>query len=107
VSALEDRFSIKCDPTEVETKPGEDASINCTVENKTSDPIEIVVECSGLEGTGIECYINGEYSMERTLGEMSDTSFSVILVSSSSPPVSAGLYPFIISVDECINSNLC
>jgi hypothetical protein len=107
VSALEDKLSLKCDPSEVEIKPGEDASINCTVENKTSDPIEIVMECSGLEGTGIKCYINGENPIGRTLTEMSDTNFSIVLVSRPSPPVTAGSYPFMISVDECINSNLC
>jgi uncharacterized membrane protein len=107
VSALEDRLSIECHPTDIEVEPGEHASINCTVENKTADPMEIVMECSGLEGTGIECYINGEYPIVRTLTGMSDTNFSVIIVSSSSPPVSAGSYPFIITLDECINSDLC
>jgi hypothetical protein len=106
-SALEDRLSIKCHPTEIEVEPGEDASINCTVENKTADLMEIVMECSGLEGTGIECHINGEYPIVRTLTGMSDTYFSINIVSSSSPPVSAGSYPFIITLDECISSDLC
>jgi hypothetical protein len=106
-SPLEDRLSIECHPTAVEMEPGEDASINCTVENKSSDRIEIIMECSGLMGTGIECYINGEYPMGMTLTEMTDTNFSVILVSSSSPAVPAGSYRFSISVDECVNSDLC
>jgi hypothetical protein len=37
--------------------PGEEGSINCTIENKNPKPIELVLECSGLEGTGIECNI--------------------------------------------------
>jgi type IV secretory pathway VirB10-like protein len=106
-STLEDRLSVHCNPLEVEVKPGEDASINCTIENKGSEPIEIVAGCLGLEDTGIRCYINGEYPMIGTLSEMSDTDFSIVLVSSSSPPVPAGSYPFIISVDECNNSDLC
>ena len=106
-STLEDRLSMQCNPPEVEVKPGEDASINCTIENKSSETIEIVVGCLGLEDTGIQCYINREYPMRSTLSEMSDTDFSIVLVSSSSPPVPAGSYPFIISLDECINSDLC
>jgi hypothetical protein len=106
-STLEDRLSMQCNPPEVEVKPGEDASINCTIENKSSETIEIAVGCLGLEDTGIQCYINGEYPMRSTLSEMSDTDFSIVLVSSSSPPVPAGSYPFVISVDECINSDLC
>ncbi len=48
-SALADRLSIECDPTGVEMEPGEDISIDYTVENKISEPIEIVMECLGLE----------------------------------------------------------
>ena len=106
-SPLEDRLSIECDPTKIEMRPGEEISIDCTMENKTSDPIEIVMECSGLEGTGIECYIDQGSLVGRTLAEMSNTDFSVIIVSSSLPPVAAGSYPFVISVDECVSSDLC
>jgi hypothetical protein len=88
-------------------KPGEEASINCAIENRTSEPIEIVVECLGLEDTGIECYIDGGYTMRSTLSQVSNTNFSVVLISNSSPPVPAGSYPFTIRVDECVNSDLC
>jgi hypothetical protein len=94
--------------SEIEMDPGEVGSINCTVENKTSELIELVMQCSGLESTGIECYINGEYLIERAfITGMADVNFSVLLVSSSSPPVPAGSYPFFISVDDCTNSDLC
>jgi hypothetical protein len=106
-AAVEDSFTVKCHPAGVEMLPGEEDSITCTIENKTPKPIELVLECSGLDGTGIECYINGENPIVTTLNEMSFTNFSVLLVSRSSPPVSAGSYPFTISAEGCINSDQC
>jgi hypothetical protein len=88
--------------------PGAEGSILCTIENKTPKPIELVLGCSGLDDTGIECYINGEYPTGTTLvKEMSHTNFSVLVVSRSSPLVPAGSYPFTISAEKCINSDLC
>jgi hypothetical protein len=107
-AAEEDSFTLKCHPEGAEMVPGAEDSITCTVENKAPKPIELVLECSGLEGTGIECSINGDYPTGRTLvKEMSDTNFSVLVVSRSSPPVPAGSYPFTISAELCINSDLC
>jgi hypothetical protein len=107
-SAVEGSLFLKCHPAEAQMVPGAEASITCTVENKTPKPIEIVLECSGLQGTGIECYINREYPIRTTLiKEMSDINFSVLLVSHSSPPVPAGSYPFTISAEVCINSDVC
>jgi hypothetical protein len=107
-SAAEDGFTLKCHPAETKMLPGEEGSITCTIENKTPKPIELVLECSGLDGTGIDCYINGEHPTETTLiKEMSYTNFSVLLVSRSLLPVSAGSYPFTISAEECMNSDVC
>jgi hypothetical protein len=107
-SAPEDAFTIKCHPAEAEMVPGAEGSITCTIENKTSNPIDLMLECSGLEGTGIECSINGERSTRTTLArEKSSTNFLVVIVSASSPAVPPGSYPFTISAEVCINSDLC
>jgi hypothetical protein len=107
-AAAEDSFRLNCHPAETEMVPGTEGSITWTVGNKTPKPIELVLECSGLDGTGIECYINGEYPTGTTLvNQMSHTNFSVLVVSRSSPPVPAGSYPFTISAEECINPDLC
>ncbi len=101
-------FSLNCHPAEAEMVPGAEDSITCTIENKTPNPIELILECSGLEGTGIECSINGERPTGTTLAkEMSDTNFSVIIATTSSPAVPPGSYPFTISAEECINSDFC
>lgn len=101
VAASENGFTLKCQQAEAKMLPGQEGSINCTVENKSPEPIEVVLECSGLEGTGIGCYINGEYpAVTDLVKEMSYTNFEVILVSSLSPPVSPGSYPFTISAEE-------
>jgi hypothetical protein len=76
-------------------------SITCTIENKTPKPIEMVLECSGLDSTGIECHISGEHPLGTTLiKETSFTNFSVFLVSRSSPPAPVGSYPFTISPED-------
>ena len=107
-AAEEDSFTLNCHPAEAEMVPGAEGSIPCTIENKTPKPIELVLGCSGLDDTGIECYINGEYPTGTTLvKEMSHTNFSVLVVSSSSPPVPAGSYPFTISAEKCVNPDLC
>jgi hypothetical protein len=72
-------LTVYCHPAEAQRVPGADASITCTIENKTPNLIELMLECSGLEGTGIGCSFNGERPTGKTLAkEMSDTNFSVI-----------------------------
>ena len=105
--AQDDSFTLGCNPAETKMLPGEDGSITCTIENETPKPIELVLACSGLQGTGIDCYINGGSHVERTLKERSLANFTVLLISRSSPPTLAGSYPFTISAEECINSDLC
>ena len=108
VAVQDSSFTLKCPTEGAEMLPGEEDSITCTIENKSPKPIVLVLQCSGLDGTGIDCYINGEYPTQTTLiKEISHTNFSVILVSRSSPPVPAGSYPFTISAEQCINSDLC
>lgn len=108
-SAVEEvSFTLKCDEEGAEMVPGTEDSITCTIENKTPKPMEMVLECSGLDNTGIECHINGEDSIGTTLiNEMSYTNFSVLLVSRYSPPAPVGSYPFTVSTEDCINSDLC
>ena len=107
-SAPADNFTLNCHPAEAEMEPGAESSITCTIENKTPNPIELILECSGLEGTGIQCSINGEHTTSTTLAkEMSDTNFSVFIVSASSPAAPPGSYPFTISAETCIDSELC
>lgn len=109
-SAAEDNsFTLKCEPEGAEMLPGEVGSITCTIENTAPKPIMLVLECSGLQNTGIECSINGGQQPTETalIKEMSHTNFSVVIISHSSPPVPAGSYPFTIRAEECINSDLC
>jgi hypothetical protein len=107
-SAPEDSFTLNCDPAETIVVPGAEGSITCTIGNISPNPIDLMIGCSGLEGTGIECSINGEHSTRTTLAkEMSNTNFSVSMVSASSPAVPPGSYPFTISAEVCINSDLC
>jgi hypothetical protein len=100
-------FTLKCNPTDIQMMPGTESSILCTAENKIPEPIELAIGCLGLDGTGVECYINGEDSPTGTilLKELSDTNFSMLIASESSPPVPVGSYPFSINA-ECTNTNL-
>jgi hypothetical protein len=101
-------FILKCHPTDIQMMPGTERSIFCTVENKVPESIELAIACLGLDGTGIECYIDGENSPIGTilLKELSNTNFSILLASESSPPVPIGSYPFSINA-ECTSTNLC
>lgn len=103
-----DSFTLKCHPTDIQMTPGTERSILCTAENKISQPIKLAIGCLGLDGTGMECYINGEdYSTGTVLlKELSARNFSILIASESSPPVPRGSYPFSINA-ECINTSLC
>jgi hypothetical protein len=103
-----DSFTLKCHPTDIQMKPGTERSILCTAENKIPKPIELTIGCLGLDGTGMECYINGEGYSTGTilLKELSDRNFSLLVASESSPPVPRGSYPFSINA-ECIDTELC
>jgi hypothetical protein len=103
-----DSFTLKCHPTDIQMKPGTERSILCTAENKIPKPIELTIGCLGLDGTGMECYINGEgYSTGTVLlKELSDRDFSILIASESSPPVPRRSYPFSINA-ECIDTELC
>jgi hypothetical protein len=101
-------FNLKCHPTDIQMMPGTERSIFCTAENKIPQPIELAIGCLGLDGTGVECFIDEEDSPTGTLllKELSDTNFSILLSSESSPPVPVGSYPFSINAG-CTNTNLC
>jgi hypothetical protein len=101
-------FNLKCHPTDIQMMPGTERSIFCTAENKIPEPIELTIGCLGLEGTGVECFIDREDSSTGTLllKELSDTNFSILVSSESSPPVPVGSYPFSINA-QCTNTNLC
>jgi hypothetical protein len=107
-SVVEATFTLKCNPTDIQMMPGTERSIFCTAENKIHEPIELAIGCLGLDGTGVECYIDGEDSLTGTilLKELSNRNFSILIASESSPPVPVGSYPFSINA-ECINTNLC
>jgi hypothetical protein len=106
-SLIEPTFTLKCNPTDIIMMPGTESSIFCTAENKVPEPIELAIRCLGLDGTGVECYINGEDSPPGTISlkELSDTNFSILLASASSPPAPVGSYPFSINA-ECTNTDL-
>jgi hypothetical protein len=101
-------FILKCHPTDIQMMPGTERPIYCTAENKLPEPIELTIGCLGLDGTGVDCFIEGENSPTRTilLKVLSDTIFSILISSESSPPVPVGSYPFSINA-ECTNTNLC
>ena len=94
-------FVLKCHPTDIQMTPGTEKSIYCTAENKIPEPIELAIGCLGLEGTGVECFIDREDSPTGTLllKELSDTNFSILISSESSPPVPVGSYPFSINAE--------
>ena len=78
-----DSFILKCQPADIQMTPGTERSIYCTAENKIPKPIELAIGCLGLDGTGMECYINGEgYSTGTVLlKELSDRNFSILMAS--------------------------
>lgn len=107
-SAVEDNLTLTCPPIGVTMVPGEQATLTCIVESKGDKPENLIIDCSGLQNSRIECYIDGQYLTKRTLiNPMSHIDFSIVLISQSTPPTAAGTYSFDISVDKCINSDQC
>ena len=107
-SAAEGNLTLTCPPVGVTMVPGEQATLTCTLESKGDMPENLIIDCSGLQNSRIECYIDGQYLTKRTLiNPMSHIDFSIVLISQSMPPTAAGLYSFDISVDKCINSDQC
>jgi hypothetical protein len=107
-SAAEGNLTLTCPPTGVTMVPGEQATLTCTLESKGDKPENLIIDCSGLQNSRIECYIDGQYLTKRTLiNPMSHIDFSIVLISQSMPPTAAGTYSFDISVDKCINSDQC
>lgn len=107
-SAAEGNLTLTCPPIGVTMVPGEQATLTCTLESKGDKPENLIIDCSGLQNSRIECYIDGQYLTKRTLiNPMSHIDFSIVLVSQSMPPTAAGTYSFDISVDKCINSDQC
>jgi hypothetical protein len=107
-SAAEGNLTLTCPPVGVTMVPGEQATLTCTLESKGDKPENLIIDCSGLQNSRIECYIDGQYLTKRTLiNPMSHIDFSIVLISQSMPPTAAGLYSFDISIDKCINSDQC
>jgi hypothetical protein len=107
-SVEEDGFILTCNPGGVTMIPGEHASLTCTLENKGNKTENMVIDCSGLQASGIGCYVDGQYLSKKSLiKQMSSINFSILLVSESAPPTPAGTYPFDISVVKCTNSTQC
>jgi len=105
-SAAEDNLTLTCPPHGITMVPGTQGTLTCTLESKGDKPENLIIDCSGLQNSKIECYIDGQYLMKRTLiNPMSHIDFSIVLVSQSVPPTSAGTYSFDISVSKCNNSD--
>jgi hypothetical protein len=100
-------ISLGCHPSEINIAQGTKGSLSCTIQNKSLKAVELILGCSGLSGTGIECLINGESSQTGTIlvGQLSDKNFPLLIGSRSSPPVPVGLYPFTISA-VCATENV-
>jgi HYR domain len=97
-------LALSCSPNKVAIVKRAEGTINCLVENRTFNPLELVLSCSQLDEVGIECYINGKLkSSTMSLKEKSSSNFH-ILISSKSSQVSPGLYPFTISANCKDNS---
>jgi HYR domain len=92
-------ISLRCHPSEINIAQGTKGSLNCSIQNKSLKAVELILGCSGLSGTGIECLINGENSQTGTIlvEQLSDKNFPLLIVSRSSPQVPVGSYPFTIS----------
>jgi hypothetical protein len=105
-SAAEDNLTLTCPPGGITMVPGTQATLTCTLESKGDQPENLMIDCSGLQSSRIECYIDGQYLTKRTLiNPMSHIDFSIVLVSEYVPPTAAGTYPFDISVAKCNNSD--
>jgi hypothetical protein len=107
-SAAKDNLTLTCPPDGITMVPGTQATLTCTLESKGDKPENLIIDCSGLQNSRIECYIDGQYLTKRTLiNPMSHIDFSIVLVSQSVPPTAAGTYSFDIGVAKCNNSDQC
>ena len=97
----EQNINFACDPNDLEIVQGAEGTMTCTIENNGPNATEIYIGCSGLVGTGIECFIDGADRQKDTflVKGQSDKKVPITIVSRSSPPASAGSYPFVISGD--------
>jgi hypothetical protein len=93
----QDALSLNCRPNKLIIVKGDDAFMRCTLENKIFEPLYVSLSCSNLKEVGIDCYVMGR--LENTALKMKSNSSQDfdILVSSKSPAVSPGSYPFKIS----------
>jgi hypothetical protein len=107
VPISEKSINFGCQPNDLEIVQGTEGTMMCTIENNNPDATEVSVECSGLDGTGIECFIDGEDTQKAIflIEDDSRKKFPIHIVSSSSPLVSIGTYPFVISGDCTKNPN--
>jgi hypothetical protein len=101
-------LSLKCEPPDVKVIEGVKSSITCIVKNKTQKTLDIALECSGLEGTGVDCYVNGEHDRTRNLiiKEMSSESFPIVMSITSPAKIPIGSFPFTISAN-CKGNDVC
>jgi len=91
-------FLMKCVPTKVTLAQGKDKLINCNVENRGNTPISLKLECLGLSGVGIGCYVEGgEQASTLSLDVNTAKQFNIKIV--APPKISNGSYPFVISAD--------
>ena len=98
VSSIDAPLALTC-PNKVAVVKGTEGSIDCRVENRTFNPLELNLSCSHLDEVAIECYVNGNLkSATMSLMDKSSDSFHVV-VSSKSSLLSPGIYPFTISAN--------
>jgi hypothetical protein len=94
-----DALALNCSPSKLAIVKGTEGSIDCRVENRTFNPLELNLSCSQLDEVAIECYVNGNLkSATMSLMDKSSDSFHVV-VSSKSSLLSPGIYPFTISAN--------
>ncbi len=93
-------IALTCNPNKLVIIEGSEASIDCVVENRTFQPIDLNLSCSKLDKTGIKCYINGNLQTARMkLKEQSSQNFQTLVSSKDLQKISPGVYPFTISAN--------
>jgi hypothetical protein len=97
----EDSFTVSCSPDGIVMGMKATGLMTCVIHNDGPIPIVLKLTCSGLEGTGIQCFIN-EHSKTTTtvIEKVSTKTFSVVTIASSSVDNNRKKsYPFTISVN--------